>query len=170
MNHKATISLFCSLLLVASLGCDGDGSSDDDTGIPSQVATFEASISGSVEMDLGGTAFSGTVGSTWGLALTVTSKNGYAAITFLRHASARPEPGTYVVGGVLPEGNDFYVSAFLEDASYVGNPAGTLEITSSTATNVRGTFDFSATSGTVGNPQNIDVEGGFNATNHAALE
>lgn len=61
---------------------------------------------------------------------------------------------------------DFIASIVAEPgvSSYTST-GGTLTLDSSTSTRVAGSFEFEAVRGTVGNPQVVDVEGTFNATN-----
>lgn len=165
---KRSSLLLALVVAVVILGCDSDGS-DGGGRIPSQVATFEASITGDLEMDIDGTAYSGVVASRWGLTMTIAAKDGYGAIVFLRNGGLRPEPGTYTIGGLTPA-QDFYTSPVVDGLSFTAAPAGTVVITVSTPTNVRGTFEFDAAAGTVGNPTSVHISGGFNATNHAQTE
>ena len=167
---NATTLLLSSIFLLTLAACDGDGGSDGDQQIPSQQGTFQATVSGAVSLDVSGTAFSGTAGGPWGLAMTVTSakSGGYQAISVLRHGVGRPSEGSYTVGNADPESGDFYASATIDNVNYTG-ASGSFSVASSTEASVSGTFSITLRSGTVANPQTITVAGGFNSTDHLDL-
>lgn len=153
------------LFLFTWSACDGGNGDNGD--VPSQTATFEATVSGAVEGEISGTAFSAGAGggAGWGLTLAVvapkTSSGLDASITIIRAMGDRPGEGTYSILGVPDEeSNDFYAGAVIGNGAYSATQ-GNLQITSSSGSNVRGTFGFDASDGT----QTITIEGGFNATN-----
>jgi hypothetical protein len=166
MKRTLFLSAISVLFLFSLPACD---SSDGDNGeIPSQNATFEATMSGAVEGEITGTAFSSGTGVGWGLVLvTDAGKSGIeGSITFIRSLGGRPGEGTYsVVEADEEETTDFYAVGVINSTAFPAT-SGNVVITSSSSNNVRGTFGFSATSGS----QTLTIEGGFNAQNSSFAE
>lgn len=166
MKRTFLTGVACTLFLLLMPACGGD-SSDGNDDIPSQTATFQASVSGSLDGDVMGTAFGGgpNDGTGWGLVLgVVPGKAGGldGSITIVRNEGDRPSNGTYSILGAQSEpAQDFYAVAIIGGGFY-SSTSGNFVVTSSNNSNVRGTFGFSATNGT----DTITIEGGFNATNY----
>lgn len=170
MKRTFIAGVVCTLFLFTWSACDGGNG--DNGEVPSQTATFEATVSGAVEGEISGTAFSGGSGGGggWGLVLGVvtlkTSSGLDGSITIVRNMGDQPGEGTYSILEIPDEENeDFYAIAIIGDGAYSATQ-GNLQITQSSGSNVRGTFGFDASDGT----QTITIEGGFNATNVVDFE
>lgn len=169
MKRTLQLSILCSLLLVTMTGCDSGGGGEDD--IPSSAMTFQATVSGAISTSLSGTALSGGPenNSGWALVLGViptAGKNGDGgSITFGRAEGNRPGTGTYSVNGVEESGSDIYGIAILGSTAYTAT-SGSFVVTSSSSTNVKGTFNFTASNGS----ESVTIEGGFNATNYGYFQ
>lgn len=162
---KLLLAGFALAFLLLLPACDGNGSGNDDDDVPGAVATFNATLSGAMSGEISGTAFSGGPGggSGWGLTLGVAPfKAGGldGSITFVRETGNRPGEGTYSVLAE-PSESDFYAIAIISGGVYNG-VSGNLRITSSSSSNVRGTFDFNTSNGS----ETLRITGGFNATNY----
>ena len=167
MKRTFFASVICTAMLFALPACDGDSSGGEDD-IPGTAATFQASIEGAANRNINGTAFSGGPGGGGGWALVmgvvVTKADGTssdASISIGRAFGDRPGEGTYsVIADPEQQSNNFYAVAILTEGLFSGS-SGNFKVESSSASNVKGTFDFNATNGT----ETVRITGGFNSTN-----
>jgi hypothetical protein len=169
MKGLPTLRLSCLALLLLLPACESSPTAGDDNGNGDQPGSFSATVTGHISATVSGVAAATGGASTggWGIALAPA---GPQSITIVTPGRDRPAAGTYpIVEGVQAIGAEdtlFFASfvAAVGTSSYTST-GGTLTIQSSSATRVVGSFNFEAQRGTVGNPQIVNVQGTFNATN-----
>jgi hypothetical protein len=169
MKGLPLLRFSCSALLLLLPACESSPTAEDDNGNDAQPGTFSATVTGHVSATVSGVAAATGGASTggWGIVL---APGGPQSITIVTPGRDRPPAGTYpIVVSVQAIG----ATSTVFFASFVAAPAsssytsteGTLTIQSSSATRVVGSFSFEAMRGTVGNPEIVNVQGTFNATN-----
>ena len=167
MKHATITWLACLALLLSLPACDSTDS--DDNGSGNQPGTFSATVTGAVSASLSGVAVStgSAITGGWGIVLAPGSAQ---SITILTPGRDRPPEGTFPIVVFIQGGGGTAVQCIASIVAVPGvssytSTGGTLTIESSAATRVTGSFSFAAQRGTVGNPQNVEAEGTFNATN-----
>jgi hypothetical protein len=168
MKRTPFLRLSCLVILASVSACGSDPAASDD--ITNQPGMFTATVTGHVTATVSGLAAStgGTSTGGWGIAM---APGGSQSITMVTPGNDRPPPGSYPIVQSIQAmgatGTSFFASfvADLASSSYTSTE-GTLTIQSSSATRVVGSFSFEARRGTVGNPQIVNVQGTFNATNN----
>ena len=168
MKRTPLLRLSFLAILVSLPACGSDPAANDD--MDNQPGTFSATVTGHVSATVsglaaatGGAGFGG-----WGIAL---APGGPQSITMVTPGNNRPPAGTYpIIVSVQAVGatSTVFFASFVADSgsSSYSSTEGTLTIQSSSATRVVGSFSFEARRGTVGNPQIVNVQGTFNATNN----
>lgn len=165
-----SVVVLMAMAVTPVLGCSGSGDADDPdvSDRSGQRASFAATIAGSTAQSLTGSATSYSKGASnpgWALQL-LTDDN--QAITIASESGTRPVPGTYTIiddmsfTGATPDGQ-YIGSATLGPDAYL-TVSGTLVISESSASQVRGSFTFTARHMSGGGDQ-ISVEGTFTSSN-----
>ena len=146
---KPTCGIAASALLFGlAAGCGGDATGAEEALSP---GTFEAALSGDAVAEFRGRAVAvvgvdPAVGDTiWVLALDDDAGDETVEVTITR-VSSRPPPGSYPFSDLVSDtAGPGWLAAILigntgETGVHMGSTGGTLEITVSTATELRGSF------------------------------
>lgn len=125
----------------------GCGSGDDDvTGIPTVGTTFSATLTGGSAGSYSG--FANAVGAGGSFSIGMASTDGKFALTFTR-VGGRPATGTYTLGTNPQTG--FVAALTVNNGQLVySSTSGTLTITSSSSSEIKGTFSFTGPSSVSG--------------------
>lgn len=172
MHTRGLWSRTAAVLLAAFFsGAATCGSGSSPTAPVDELGQFTATVEGAVgNLQLSGVAEAiGTATGTPAWALNMTASDGSGNISFTEEGMPRPGTGTYVVDSALEHGGNapgsrFTAVVLFPPVSGFGSLSGTLEITSSSATRVSGTFSFTAAD-PEDESRTITVTGSFNATN-----
>lgn len=167
MKLRPMIAMMAVLLALGACGDGGAGPGDELA-----IGTFEASITGGFTATLTGQARSGATQGYYILAMEDNDAQGLPGAILLLRSGERPAPGTYTVSDDI-----FSTSAFLaiaatgEDESQNGlsfeASSGSVTITESTPSNVRGTFELNGTGFRDLTPSNefqVRITGRFNTS------
>lgn len=167
---KSVVVGLMAITVTTVLGCSSSGDAPDDpdaSGGSGQEASFAATIAGSEVLSLSGSAVSWSKGASspgWALQL-VTDDN--QTITIASDSGTRPTPGTYTIiddmsfTGPTPDGR--YIAAATIGGEAYSAMSGTLVISDSSASQVRGSFTFAGK--LFGGDDQISVDGTFTASN-----
>jgi hypothetical protein len=173
---KATkwMALAAVAVLASACGGDGDGTGPGDGGAN---GNFSAEVTGDVETSFSGYAYHGEGedeqgNQGYGIVLSEVeagNENG-GVLTFVRIGSSSLPAGDYTVKDPSAELQDGDVVALAPDTdgnalvAMFASTGGTLHISSSSGSQIKGTFDFDATGVVFADPEtelNVTVAGSF---------
>jgi hypothetical protein len=173
-------SILAALLCLGATACsDSPAMASDECrdGAPAGVGgEFEVTLSGSETLELCGFATSSEGPEGVGWSVHLLTPGGGNSLLLVTAQTGRPVPNTYdvvdfVATDATPMAEDYVVLIALEDdvlgATGLSSVTGTLTITSSSASQVSGTFEFSARESTVGAAV-VTITGTFTAANEDA--
>jgi hypothetical protein len=136
MRSRSVVLLAAVCVACSESPTDGSGNEDANS-----AGSFTASVSGAVTRNIQGPAgFSSKPGEVAGVVLGMPGVN---MITITRYGSGRPATGTYPI---TDGGNNGFHATYSSDAHPAAffSGEGQLQITSSSATRVQGSFTFTA--------------------------
>lgn len=139
-------------VIALAAGCG----SDNVTGVPTVGTAFTATLTGGSAGTYTGFTNAVVVGSAFSVGLA--SVDGKFALDFSR-VGGRPETGTYTLG--TNQFTGFVAALNVNSGQFVyGSTSGTLTITSSSSTEIKGTFSFTGPA-TVGGGEATSATGSF---------
>ena len=152
------------LPLVAALGCDGSS----PTAMANADGSFTASVEGTTTVELSGTADFQDDASPPAFGIRLLGSDGASSILFFTDGMTRPPASDYVIESALEHGGNGPVGTFtavlsVGTSDFYGSVTGTLDIGSSSAGQVSGTFTFSGADAN-DETRSVTVNGTFTAT------
>jgi hypothetical protein len=165
MKPRRIIGVLAAVLALGACKDDGTGPDANTAG------SFEATMSGGFSASLSGTARSGTVQGYYLISMEDTDVQGLPGGIALLRPGGRPAAGSYTVTDDLFSQTSFLAGAGTGDVASQNGlnfdaTSGTVTITESTASNVRGTFQLSGVGSRALTPTTtfpITVTGSFNS-------
>ena len=155
--------VFVSIFLFVFSACD-NGSPDEDNDTGGGIGTFSAEITGAAAVSFSGTATSASSASSpgWGILFGAPS-TGVSVFAMAKNAGSRPSNGTYPISRASSSTpDDEYIASLAVNGINYASKNGTLTITSSSDTEVKGAFNFLAFS-IFDTTSTITVDGDFHA-------
>ena len=153
-----TTRILAAITALSLAGACGGSSGDDLTGTGNLGTTFSATVIGGSAGSYSG--FASAVPSAGLFSIGMSSTDGKFALAFTRNGT-RPATGTYQLGTNPQLG--FSAAINVNSGQFVySSTSGTLDVTSSSATEIKGNFSFTG-SATAGGGAAANVSGSFTA-------
>ena len=153
-NAMRLLASTAALALVVACGGNGEG----DLLGPGDLSSFSATVTGGSAGSYSG--FSSVVPSSGLFSIGMSTGDGKFALGFSR-TGTRPTTGTYELGTNAQTGFTAALRINTDQVIYTSS-SGTLTITSSSSTEIKGTFSFTGTV-TAGASTSTNVSGSFSA-------